>query len=58
MAAWTSAAEKTFSRPTTSAPVWPNDPAAVQGSGEVRLEAFRQTRDQIGNYLAAFRKAL
>lgn len=34
------------------------DPAAMKGSEEVRLPAFRQTRDQIRNYLAAFRNAL
>lgn len=30
------------------------DPAAVQGSDEARLTAFRKTRDQIRNYLGAF----
>jgi arsenate reductase (thioredoxin) len=34
------------------------DPAAVQGSDEARLAAFRQARDRIRNYLAAFRQAL
>jgi arsenate reductase (thioredoxin) len=34
------------------------DPAAVKGYDEIRLAAFRQTRDQIRNYLAALRNDL
>jgi arsenate reductase (thioredoxin) len=34
------------------------DPAAVQGSDQARLAAFRQTRDSIRRYLASFRQAL
>jgi arsenate reductase len=30
------------------------DPAAVQGSEEQRLEAFRRVRDQLRNYLRSF----
>ena len=34
-----------------------NDPAAVEGSAEKRLAAFRQVRDELRSYLRSFPKA-
>lgn len=34
-----------------------NDPAAVEGSEEKRLAAFRQVRDELRSYLKSFSKA-
>jgi len=49
---------------STALPVYPghanrihrsfDDPAAVEGSEEVRLAAFRRVRDQIRDYLKTF----